>query len=294
MTANAKNGLLAADGKWQNNNLKDPLSILVLNLMPTKRTTERQFLSTFDFMDRDVELTFLYPRTHHFKTVSKEDIERCYCCLDDVCNEHFDGMITTGAPVETLAFSRVDYIQELKQIFDWAETHVTERLYECWAAQAELFLEFGVEKRQLPNKLFGIYGPDKVDVTSPLLNGLGGNFKMPQSRNTAAVCSSPIEGVKVVASSEQTGPIILRDDDSQETFFTGHPEYTAETLLLEYHRDLNKGIKINKPENYFVGNDEEQIDYSWRTTSLQLYNNWINLIKNTKEVITDDRRKLSV
>lgn len=296
MTANAINGLLRADGKWQANDLDNPQQILVLNLMPTKRTTERQFLSTFDYLDHDVEITFLYPKTHSFKTVSGEKISRCYCCLSDIADKHYDGLIITGAPVEKLRFGQVDYFNELKEIIAWAHSHVTEILCECWAAQAVLNIENGVSKKLLDKKLFGIYCADEV-VKSCLTAGLsaGAGLTMPQSRHTEITGFEDIVDLKVLASSKVAGPCILRNDDLNETFVTGHPEYSLETLLIEYHRDLNKHLPIKRPENYFVGMDEEEINYSWRQTSLQLYNNWLNLITQTQKVgINNERRKVSI
>ncbi len=173
MTANAVNGFLNADEKWVNHELTNPLSILVLNLMPTRRNTEAQFLHRFSEISSDAELTFMYPQSHQFKDTSRAAIERDYVCLDQIRDAHFDGLIVTGAPVETLPFAQVDYWDELQQILEWAKTHVTQCLYECWAAQACLFHDFGIRKHLLTSKLFGVYPADRIAADSPIAKGFG-------------------------------------------------------------------------------------------------------------------------
>lgn len=82
MTVNATNGLIRADGEWPDCSLKDPISIVVLNLMPTRKTTELQFLSRFDDCQFDVQLTFMYPATHHFNGAPRKLIEKKLCQPD--------------------------------------------------------------------------------------------------------------------------------------------------------------------------------------------------------------------
>ncbi len=286
MTANAKNGLLLADKQWDNRYLRNSSSILVLNLMPTRKETERQFLSAFNDLTGNFELTFLYPKSHHFKGISKKIVEKTYNSLDQISENHYDGLIITGAPVETLPFSQVDYWNELLKIIDWSRSHVKEVLYECWAAQAGLFYDFEIRKYQLPKKLFGIFDATFISKDSKITQGFenGGILRMPQSRHTQIALNAdelPI-GLKITATSKKTGPIILESSKFHSTYVSGHPEYSQETLAKEYFRDVNKGLNIEKPENYFLNEDNTKINYSWRATSLKIYQNWANKFVSQK------------
>ncbi|GHP14614.1 homoserine O-succinyltransferase [Lentilactobacillus fungorum] len=282
MTVNALNGFNLANGKWQNQPLKNSLSILVLNLMPNKQITELQFLSGFNDCQRDIQLTFMYPATHHFKGVPKKLVAKNYVNLDQVANQHFDGLIITGAPIETLPFEQVDYWPELLKIIDWAKSHVSEQLYECWAAQAGLYHDFRITKHLLPTKLFGIYQATKVDHESPLARGFsaGGVIRMPQSRHTESSLDEAHlpAGLTVIASSAETGAMILTASEKHTTYVTGHPEYQARTLADEYERDLNKHLPIQLPSNYFKDPLVGEIDYSWRDASTRFYDNWTQLL----------------
>lgn len=286
MTANALNGFLNAGQKWINHDVTNPLSILVLNLMPTRENTEHQFLTRFNEISTDAELTFMYPQSHHFRGTSREAIERDYVCLDQIKDLHFDGLIVTGAPVETLPFNQVDYWNEIKTIIDWSRTHVTECLYECWAAQACLFHDFGIRKHQLISKLFGIFTAEAVDSESPIARGFGagGLLKMPQSRHTGIVLDEDHlpDGLTVDVSSSEAGPFILSAQGIHSTYITGHPEYSEGTLALEYYRDMYEQMPIRLPKNYFIDQDSGTVDYSWKNSSIQIYENWTRIIEKKK------------
>ncbi|MBU9789099.1 homoserine O-succinyltransferase [Lentilactobacillus sp. IMAU92037] len=286
MTANATNGLVYASGNWQNQPLEQPLSILVLNLMPTRQNTELQFLSRFNDCDREVQLTFMYPVTHHFRGTPRAQIEAHYVSLAQIQDQFFDGLIITGAPVETLKFEAVDYWDEFVTITDWASTHVKEQLYECWAAQAGLYHDFGIEKHLLPRKLFGIYSATKVNHESPLARGFGagGLIRMPQSRKTESVLDENDlpAGLTVVASSLQSGPIILSAPSKQTTYVTGHPEYQEQTLAEEYLRDVKKHLPIQLPEHYFEDSTTGMVHETWREASIKFYQNWTQLLTDKK------------
>ncbi|KRK87841.1 Homoserine O-succinyltransferase [Lentilactobacillus sunkii DSM 19904] len=286
MTANALNGFLNAEQKWNHHEVTNPLSILVLNLMPTRENTEQQFLTRFSEISTDAELTFMYPQSHHFRGTSREDIERDYVCLDQIRDFHYDGLIVTGAPVETLPFNQVDYWNEIETIIDWARTHCTECLYECWAAQACLFHDFGIRKHQLISKLFGIFPADKINPASEIAQGFVGpeQLRMPQSRHTSIVLDEddlPAD-LLVDVSSVETGPIILSSAKRHSTYITGHPEYSEGTLALEYYRDLYEQMPIRLPRNYFIDQDSGTVDYSWKSSSIQIYDNWTKIIEKKK------------
>lgn len=284
MTANAHNGLAIIEHQWQNHQQTKPLQLLVLNLMPTKVATERQFLKQFDRLSNDVELTFLYPASHHFKGTPVNLISRHYFNFSQVRDRYFDGLIITGAPVEKLPFRQVDYWREFCQILVWAQQHVKETLFECWAAQAGLFVDFTIPKHLLPGKLFGVYTASRVNRKSRLARGLGagGLIKMPQSRHSAsAIDRHHLPGdLQIIADSREAGPMILRSHRFRHTYITGHPEYDRDTLAKEYYRDRQKKRAIHAPQHYFANTATGQVDYSWRSTARSIYQNWLNTFTN--------------
>lgn len=278
MVANAKNGFLITNGSWQNHYLNHPLSILVANLMPNKEETERQFLESFNNLESDVELTFLYPATHHFKHVSFSAIAKAYVCLADIENCSFDGLIITGAPVEQFDFQQVDYWEEFQTLCDWAQRHTNQTLLECWAALGGLYNDFQINKRSLGQKIFGIYSATNTNPNEPC-----SNLTIPQSRH--ATVDAPDElpaGLEVVATNDQIGPLIYQSRCKHRTYITGHPEYEAQTLANEYYRDLKKRLPIQEPQNYFSDVQTGEINYSWRSSSQQLYQSWLNTIELQK------------
>lgn len=286
MTVTVNNGLLKAHHQWQNaGQAARPLQLLILNLMPTKATTERQFLNRLTGATPDVAVTFMYPASHHFKSIARDVIEQNYVNLAQIEDQYFDGLIVTGAPVEQLPFEAVDYWEELETIIDWAQRNVQQTLFECWAAQAGLYEQFNIQKRLVGHKVFGIYSATTVDQHSRLVSGLsaGGLLKMPQSRHTELVLPATLPGdLRVVASNNQVGPLLLSAPSQHAVYVTGHPEYEATTLADEYFRDRRKQLPINLPQHYFKDARLSCINYNWSAASHRLYQNWLATLTLTK------------
>ncbi|MGX4644488.1 homoserine O-acetyltransferase/O-succinyltransferase family protein [Holzapfeliella sp. JNUCC 80] len=281
MSVNACNGFLKQNREWVNTKMEDPIKLVILNLMPNKKETERQFLDLLDELNTEITVQFIYPKTHHSKHTRQQDLEKYYATFDEIKNKKVDGLIITGAPIEKLAFNQVDYLAELKQIRDWAKENVKQTVNECWAAQAALYQDFGIEKKPLENKLFGIYQANYIDSTHPLNCNIE-NFNMPQSRHTESIIDDELpEGLKVIASSQNAGPFILHANEGNQLYISGHPEYQTNTLHDEYLRDLNKQQKIQKPINYY---DKQYPKNTWHKSSRQFYQNWVDLIEENSKV----------
>jgi len=256
-----------------------PLQILLLNLMPTKVDTETQLSRLLGNTPLQVELTLMHTASHQSKNISEEHLLAFYSTFDEVRDRNFDGMIITGAPVEHMPFEEVEYWDELCEIMDWSLTHVHSTFHICWGAQAGLYYHFGIQKRQLDKKLFGIF-PHIADYKrSILFRGFDDVFMVPHSRNTT-VDRADIEKVpklKILASSEEAGVFALSTRNGRQIFITGHPEYDAGTLNKEYVRDLNAGKPIEIPKNYFPDDDPtKQPIATWRSSANLLYSNWLN------------------
>ena len=256
-----------------------PLQIALLNLMPTKITTETQLARLVGNTPLQVDLTLLHTETHRSKNVSESHLRSFYRTFGDIRNRNFDGLIITGAPVEQLEFEEVDYWGELCEIMDWSRDHVTSTFHICWGAQAGLYRHFGIPKKPLPEKLSGIYLQKVERRSSMLLRGFDDTFWVPQSRYTT-VDRKDIEAVpelKILASSKDSGVYALATDRGRQIFITGHSEYDAGTLDAEYRRDLKAGISPKVPVNYYPDDDPAKKPRNrWRAHANLLYSNWLN------------------
>lgn len=256
-----------------------PLRIALLNLMPTKETTETQLLRLIGNTPLQVEFVLLHPKTHTSKNTSVEHLEMFYKTFDDIKDEKLDGMIITGAPVEQMEFEDVNYWEELTQILNWSKHNVTSTLHICWAAQAGLYHHFGVRKFALENKMFGVF-PHTVQVpNTKLLRGFDEVFHVPQSRHTD-IRREDIEqcpDLEILSESEESGVYIAATRDGKHIFVTGHSEYDACSLKWEYDRDVSKGLTIEIPRNYYPNNDPSRQPYNtWRAHANLLFSNWLN------------------
>ena len=256
-----------------------PLEIAILNLMPTKEETETQFMRLLSNSPLQVNVTLVYTESYKSKNTAAAHLERFYKRFEDIKDKHFDGMIITGAPVETMPFEEVAYWDELKKIFDFAEKNVTSTIYICWGAQAALYYYYGIEKHLLPTKLFGVFPHKKIlDQHDPLLKGIDDVFYIPHSRHTTVYMEDvkKVSDLVVLSESEYTGLSIAKSRDNKKIFLTGHMEYDRYTLKKEYDRDVAKGLPIHPPFNYFTDSSCSEVKVTWTSAANLFYTNWLN------------------
>lgn len=256
-----------------------PLRIGILNLMPKKIETETQLLRLLGNSPLQVNIDLLQVSGHLSRNTPPEHLRHFYRTFSQVEGERFDGLIITGAPVEQLPFEEVDYWGELARILDWSKTHVYCTLHICWGAQAGLWRHYGIEKRPLPEKLFGIFRHRTLRPDHPLTRGFDEEFLAPHSRHTTVseedVARCP--QLEILADSPRAGLYLAARRDGRQVFVTGHSEYDRETLQGEYLRDLEKGLPIAPPENYYPDNDpRREPAFLWRGHANLLYVNWLN------------------
>ena len=256
-----------------------PLQVLILNNMPIQQDTELQLLRALSNTPLQVDVTFMNVKSHVSVNTPASHLNKFYTTLDEVRDKKYDGMIVTGAPVEDISFEEVDYWQEICEIFDWAESHVTSTLHICWAAQAGFYHYYGINKQMLPEKLSGVYEHRVSNRKVPLVRGFDDVFLAPHSRHTetpaAAVHACP--ELTVLAESPQAGVYLAIAEGGKKIFVTGHPEYDRYTLNSEYHRDLDKGLSVPVPCHYYPDDDPDQRPLlQWRSHSNNLYSNWLN------------------
>ncbi|MEB9504256.1 homoserine O-succinyltransferase [Bacillus anthracis] len=255
------------------------LKIAILNLMPTKQETEAQLLRLIGNTPLQLDVHLLHMESHLSRNVAQEHLTSFYKTFRDIENEKFDGLIITGAPVETLSFEEVDYWEELKRIMEYSKTNVTSTLHICWGAQAGLYHHYGVQKYPLKEKMFGVFEHEVREQHVKLLQGFDELFFAPHSRHTE-VRENDIRGVKeltLLANSEEAGVHLVIGPEGRQVFALGHSEYSCDTLKQEYERDRDKGLNIDVPKNYFKhDNPNEKPLVRWRSHGNLLFSNWLN------------------
>ena len=256
-----------------------PLKIIILNLMPTKLETETQLLRLLSNSPLQIDIDFLQVATHEAKNVSKSHMDKFYNVFEDIKDNKYDGMIITGAPVEQMPFEEVDYWDELCTIMEWSKKNVYSVMHICWGAQAGLYYHYGIKKYPTDKKIFGIFPHFCLDDTHPLMRGLDDIYYVPHSRHTQIKRGdiAQIKDLQILSYSEDAGVHIVADMECRKFFITGHSEYDRDTLAKEYFRDIDKGLDIEMPINYFPNNDPKAVPkMTWRGTANLIFNNWLN------------------
>ncbi len=256
-----------------------PIEIAILNLMPVKQDAELQLLRSLSNTPLQINITFMMAQSHESKNTSKSHLDQFYLPFSDLAQNNYDGMIITGAPLEQMEFAEVDFWEEMVRILDWTKSHVTSTIHLCWGAQAALWHHFGLPKRPLGKKMFGLFWHRVSNRKVPLVRGFDDCFLAPHSRHTE-VAAADIHACKdliVLAESDEAGVFLAMTPDGRQIFVMGHPEYDRLTLDAEYHRDLGKGLPIAIPRNYYQGDDPRARPLLlWRAHANNLYTNWLN------------------
>lgn len=256
-----------------------PLKIVLLNLMPLKIKTETHLLRLLSNTPLQVEIVLLHTKEHVSRNTPIEHLKAFYKTFEEIRDSKFDGMIITGAPVEKLDFENVDYWGELQKIMDWTVKHVQSTMYICWGAQAGLYHFYGVPKYPLQEKMFGVFDHSINDACVPLIRGFDEVFQAPHSRYTEVRREDivPKKELEIISESNEAGVYIVGSKNGRQVFVTGHSEYDPSTLKEEYERDLQKGLNIEIPKNYFPQDDpQKEPRVRWKSHANLLFYNWLN------------------
>lgn len=256
-----------------------PLNIVILNLMPIKTVTEIQLLRLLSNSPLQIDITLIYPKSHMSKNTSEEYLFKYYQTFDEIKDRKFDGMIITGAPVETLKFEDVDYWNELTQIMDWSVQNVYSTFHICWGAQAGLYHHFGIPKYPLEKKMFGIFSHTINKKNIKLFRGFDDIFYVPHSRHTQVLREDilKVSDLEILSESKDSGVYVVATKGGRQIFVTGHSEYDTLTLKSEYERDISNNLSIDIPKNYFPDDDVTKPPIAkWRGHSNLLFSNWLN------------------
>ncbi|MDR3317869.1 MAG: homoserine O-succinyltransferase [Clostridiales bacterium] len=273
-----ENVFVMADDRATKQDIR-PLKVVILNLMPAKEVTETQLLRMIANSPLQVEITLLRTTSYEPTNTSAAHLSSFYKTFGEVQHERFDGLIITGAPVERFDFTDVKYWDELTTIFGWADLNVFSTLYICWAAQAGLYYHHNIPKHSMPRKVSGIFEHTVASKTNPLLRGFDDRFRAPHSRHTEIRREDILKcrDLDVLAESDEAGVYLVANKNLRHVYVTGHGEYDADTLHLEYVRDRDKGLGVDMPQNYYVNDKVGDIPaVSWRSHAMLLINNWLN------------------
>ena len=274
----AENVFVMAEQRAAHQDIR-PLRIAILNLMPTKIETETQLLRLLGNSPLQVDIDLIQVATHVSKNTSAQHLSEFYKTFDEIKSHRYDGMIITGAPVETLAFENVDYWDELCDMMEWTKTHVYSTLHICWGAQAALYYHHGIGKYPLDRKLCGVFRHRPMDMNHPLLRGFDDEFYIPHSRYTETRQGDveSVQQLQLLALSGAAGVAVVTAKDARQVFVTGHFEYDRDTLAGEYSRDVARGIEPDIPQGYFPGNDTDAVPpMLWRSHANLFFSNWLN------------------
>lgn len=273
-----ENIFVMADNRANNQDIR-PLKILILNLMPNKIVTETQLLRLLGNTPLQTEITLLKTATYQSKNTGEEHLFSFYKTFEEIKDHTYDGLIITGAPVETMDFEDVDYWNELTEIMEYSKKNVTSTLHICWGSQAGLYYHYGIKKYPLEKKLFGVFNHDVREPKDKLVRGFDDEVMIPHSRNTTVLEEEikEVDDLKILLTSDDAGVCIVASKDKKQVFISGHAEYDRGTLLDEYTRDIDKGLEIEIPLNYFKKNKiENGPKYNWRSHAHLLFSNWLN------------------
>jgi homoserine O-succinyltransferase len=272
-----------------------PLRVGIINLMPTTIDTEIQLLRLLGNSPLQVDITFLNMGSHTSKHAPPGHLEKFYISTEEiVCMKaRFDGLIITGAPVETLPFEEVDYWDEFVKIIDYSEKSVFSVMHICWGAQAGLYRRYKIPKKPLEKKLFGVFPHAVNEQYHSLFRGFDDEFLAPQSRHTACDCSAIAADSRLTIQSEtpETGVFIATAREGREIYVTGHLEYDSLTLDREYRRDISKGLAIEVPKNYYPDDDPAKTPVvRWRAHANLFFDNWLNYVYQETPFNLDELR----
>ena len=255
------------------------LKILILNLMPKKIKTETQILRLIGNSPLQVDIDLMHPVTHDSKNTEERHLIKFYNSFEEIKENNYDGMIITGAPIETLDFEEVDYWDELQKIMDWSLHHVFSTLHICWGSQAGLYHHYGVPKYPLEEKMFGVFPHYKSKKHVKLMRGFDDLFYVPHSRHTEIRREDieKIDQLEILSESDEAGIYLVANKNGRQIFVAGHSEYDRRSLEAEYLRDLNKGMDIKPPNNYYRDDDpDKEIIMRWHSHANLLFVNWLN------------------
>ena len=315
-------------GAW-----RGTLQLGLVNNMPdtAMRATELQFARLLKEAagQLDVQLRLFSLADIQRGELARSRMEGFYADADTLPTAGIDALIVTGAEPCSADLKQEPFWDALAHLVDWAEIGTISTIFSCLAAHAAVLHLSGVGRRKLSGKLSGVFPTEKLGE-HPLHAGMPARMHVPHSRrNGVSEGDLAANSYRILSRLSDGGvdcftrPMPGR---SQFVFLQGHPEYGAETLGREYLRDVGRYLRGESaerpllPQNYFdrateialaaldaqANGPDDLAAYSaviggalplqsWRTHTIRLFGNWLNLIateKMRRAVHPPARRKL--
>ena len=252
-----------------------PLRIGILNIMPLGEKYEFNILHPLGLSVLQLEPIWIRLESHGYKSWEPKHVEDIYVTYEEASREQpLDGLILTGAPVETIHFEDVHYWKEIKSILNDARQNIPSTLGLCWAGFVMAYLE-GVNKFNYDQKLFGVFELKNLAPYHPIIGELDDVFFCPQRRHAGIPDEAMEEAsnagrLKLLAYGQQAGYTIFSTADDRFIAHTGHPEYNATRLAEEAKRDQDNPAVL-PPANFDFDNPLNL----WRSHRNTFFTQWV-------------------
>jgi homoserine O-succinyltransferase/O-acetyltransferase len=277
-----REGVVVMDSTRANRQDIRPMQIGLLNLMPNKERTETQFARLIGATPLQVDLTLVRVSDHKSKNTAEAYLKSFYQTWEEVRARRFDGFIVTGAPIANLPFEEVRYWPEMVEIMNWTQTHVHHTMFICWGAQAALHHFHGARRYRMPQKAFGVFRHNILNLRSPYLRGMSDSPMIPVSRYNDVDRASLGPALEILIDNDEIGVCLLDDPKHRAVHMLNHLEYDNRSLADEYDRDVKAGLSPAPPVNLFPGGDTSaEPENRWRSHGHLLFQNWINELYQT-------------
>lgn len=298
------------------------IKIAFINNMPDPalEDTELQFFELIDAAAGDIPVHIkLYslpklPRSER----GLQHLSNFYFDINELLNSQFDGVIVTGTEPHHADLRDEPYWGVLTELLDWAEENTASIILSCLAAHAAVLHTDGIGRHALPDKQFGVFDDRKI-FDHALTRRTSDTLRFPHSRwNEVREDALTSCGYAVLTKSAEAGVNLFVKKKKRSLFlhFQGHPEYSAETLLKEYRRDVKRFLRRERetypsmPHGYFdlattevltqfreralLHRGEElqagfpasiAVDKSlntWHSSATRMYRNWLHYVASRK------------
>ena len=301
---------------------REPITIGLVNNMPKAafKSTEKQFISLLDSACNGlpIELSLHVLRGAPMASF-RSNSASLYSCTDELVGCRLDGLIVTGTEPTTAALQDEPYWESFSQLLAWARNHTSSTIWSCLAAHAAVLHMDGIERQRSHTKRFGIFQCHRVS-DDRLLTGTAPGLSMPHSRwNGVEERELLARGYKILTrTDDREVDTFVKQEDSLFIFFQGHPEYSTDTLLREYRRDIGRFLQLDAmpypplPHGYFAHATEDafsslersasslnrgqildaiatvmpnlQIENTWRPSAVRIYSNWLEHLRASKDL----------
>jgi homoserine O-succinyltransferase len=304
---------------------REPIRIGLVNNMPEAafKATEKQFVSLLNAASDSlpIQLSLYVLRGTSMAASHRQHAASLYADVEELQGQKLDGLIVTGAEPTAADLQHEPYWPSFTQLLDWARDNTLSSIWSCLAAHAAVLHMDGIVRRRNDTKHFGVFQCHRAS-DDRLLHGAMPHLSIPHSRwNGVDEQDLSARGYKVLTRTVSAEvDAFIKEENSLFVFFQGHPEYSTDTLLREYRRDIGRFLHQETktyphlPHGYFDRATEDafsslqrnapslhrdqilaeiakvmptiQIENTWQPTAVRIYSNWLQYLSASKETST--------